>query len=149
MKQANSAPSTAVLTSASSSTMFGPLPPSSSVIFLTFSDARRMTSRPTAVEPVKATLRTSGWAASRAPTSVPSPVTTLRTPGGNPHSSPIRASSRRVSGVFSSGLITQVFPAASAGPSFQTARSSGKFQGTIPAHTPSGSRLIVPSASVG
>ena len=41
--------------------------------------------------------------------------------------------------VNSDGLMTTVLPAASAGASFHAARSSGEFQGTIAAITPSGS----------
>ena len=42
-----------------------------------------------------------------------------------------------------------VLPAASAGPIFHMASSSGKFHGTMAAHTPIGSRRISPLASVG
>ena len=49
----------------------------------------------------------------------------------------------------SSGLTTMVLPAASAGPIFHMASSSGKFHGTMAAHTPTGSRRTMPLASVG
>ena len=149
IRQPNSVPSAARSRSASSRTMFGPLPPSSSVSRLTLPAAIRMISRPTAVEPVKAIFRTSGWLASRAPTTWPSPGTTFRTPGGSPHSCAILANSSSVSGVCSSGLTTMVLPAASAGPIFHMASSSGKFHGTMAAHTPTGSRRTMPLASVG
>ena len=149
IRQPNSVPSAASSRSASSRTMFGPLPPSSSVSRLTLPAAIRMISRPTAVEPVKAIFRTSGWLASRAPTTGPSPGTTFSTPGGSPHSCAILANSSSVSGVCSSGLTTMVLPAASAGPIFHMASSSGKFQGTMAAHTPIGSRRTMPLASVG
>jgi hypothetical protein len=42
--------------------------------------------------------------------------------------------------VFEAGFSTTELPIASAGASFQTAITSGKFQGTIAAHTPIGSR---------
>ncbi len=45
-----------------------------------------------------------------------------------------------MSGVFDAGLSTTLLPIASAGASFQTAITSGKFHGTMPAHTPTGSR---------
>ena len=45
-----------------------------------------------------------------------------------------------MSGVFEAGFSTHVLPIASAGASFQTAITSGKFQGMIPAQTPTGSR---------
>ena len=43
----------------------------------------------------------------------------------------------------SDGLMTTVLPAASAGASFHVVRSSGEFQGTIAAMTPSGSSRVV------
>ena len=54
-----------------------------------------------------------------------------------------------VSGDFSEGFSTTELPVASAGPSFQQAISSGKFQGTIAPTTPMGSRVISASASCG
>ena len=56
--------------------MFGLLPPSSSVTRLSARPHLAPISRPTAVEPVKATLSTPGWSTSAAPVS-PSPVSTL------------------------------------------------------------------------
>ena len=44
-----------------------------------------------------------------------------------------------MSGVSSAGLSTTVQPAASAGASFQLARLSGKFHGTMAPTTPTGS----------
>ena len=62
------APATAASMSASAKTMLGLLPPSSSVTRLRFvSAAARMTSLPTSVLPVKATLSTSMWLAMAAP----------------------------------------------------------------------------------
>ncbi len=52
-----------------------------------------------------------------------------------------------VSGDFSEGFSTIELPVASAGPSFQDAMISGKFQGTIAATTPTGSRVISASVS--
>jgi hypothetical protein len=51
-----------------------------------------------------------------------------------------RANSSAVSGVYAEGLSTMLLPMASAGAIFQTAIISGKFQGTMPAQTPIGSR---------
>ena len=48
-----------------------------------------------------------------------------------------------VSGVSSDGLSTTVFPQASAGPSFQLAMRSGKFQGVMSPTTPSGSWKVM------
>ncbi len=52
---------------ASSKTMLGDLPPSSRVTFFRFPAAACTISLPTSVDPVKAILSTSGWAASAAP----------------------------------------------------------------------------------
>ena len=54
-------------------------------------------------------------------------------------SSPRRSA---VNGVCSAGLNTTVLPPARAGPSFQAAISSGKFQGMICPTTPNGSRSV-------
>ena len=129
----------AAATSVSAKTMFALLPPSSSVTRFTWSAQPAMIRLPTVVDPVKQTLRTSGCVTNRSPTTDPLPGTTLRTPAGRPAStasSPIRIA---VSGVISAGLSTTVLPAASAGPSFQAAMTSGKFQGTMMPTTPSGS----------
>ena len=52
-----------------------------------------------------------------------------------------------VNGDFSDGFRMNELPAASAGPIFQAAMMSGKFQGTIAATTPTGSRVTSASAS--
>ena len=135
--------------SASPKMTFADLPPSSSVTRLIEPAAPRMTSRPTSVEPVKAILATSGCSTSRWPTTEPGPTTTLRTPSGIPASSASSASRKAESGVSSAGLSTTVFPQASAGPSFQLAMLSGKFQGTISPTTPSASRNVAANAARG
>ena len=89
--------------------------------------------RPTSVEPVNATLATSGCSTSRCPHVRPGPATTLTTPSGMPAASAIRSNSSAVSGVSSAGLSTTVLPAASAGASFHDAIVSGKFHGVISA----------------
>ena len=122
--------------------MLGLLPPSSKVSFFRFPAAAWMISRPTSVEPVKATLSTSSWAARAAPAVSPKPVTTLTTPSGTPASAISSARRRADSGVCSAGLRTTQFPVARAGPSFQAAISSGKFQGMIWPTTPTGSRRV-------
>src|SRR5215510_6235792 len=94
---------------------------------------------PVASDPVNATFATSGCSTSGAPTSAPKPVTTLTTPGGNPASSINFMNSSVDAEVYSDGLTTIVFPAASAGASFQASNSRGEFHGTIAATTPSGS----------
>src|SRR5689334_6886436 len=94
---------------------------------------------PVASEPVNATFATSGCSTSGAPTSGPKPVTTLTTPGGNPAASTSFMNSSTDADVNSEGLMTTVFPAASAGASFHVVSSKGEFHGTIAATTPSGS----------
>ena len=97
-----------------------------------------MIRRPVVVSPVKAILRIRLLDASGLPASTPNPFTTFSTPGGN--RSPMTfISSSMETGVCSAGFITIAFPAASAGASFQTAISSGKFHGMIWPTTPSGS----------
>ena len=104
--------------------------------------APRITSCPTSVDPVKPIFATSGCSTSRVPTTEPLPGRMLTTPSGMPASSASSPSRIAVSGVSSAGLSTTVLPQASAGPSFQEAMLSGKFQGTIRPTTPSGSRNV-------
>ena len=127
---------------ASCSTIFGDLPPHSNVTFFRVPEALAMMSLPTSVDPVKAILSTSGLVVSTSPILPPGPEMMLTTPGGNPHSSTIRASSIADNGVSDAGFSTMVLPVPSAGPSFQTAIISGKFHGMIDAHTPIGSRMV-------
>ena len=134
-------PAAAASTSASSKTITGDLPPSSSDTRLRLPADAFTISCPTSVLPVNATLSTPGCAASAAPAS-PKPVTTLTTPSGKPASHTSCASRSAVSGVCSAGLSTTVLPQASAAPSFQAAISSGKFQGMIWPTTPTGSRSV-------
>jgi hypothetical protein len=101
-----------------------------------------MMCRPTSVEPVKLILSTIGCVTSASPATEPLPGTTLSTPGGRPASSPSSAMRTAVSGVSIAGLITMVFPAASAGAPFQATMIIGKFHGRIAPTTPSGSRSV-------
>ena len=59
-----------------------------------------------------------------------------------PASSASSPSRIAVSGEYEAGLRIAVFPAASAGATFQEAIRSGKFQGTISPTTPIGSRSV-------
>src|SRR5205814_433780 len=70
--------------SASSNTMNGALPPSSSDSFFTVPAHCAMSFLPTAVEPVKVTLRTLVLEVISPPIAAASPVTTLSTPAGTP-----------------------------------------------------------------
>ena len=119
--------------------MLALLPPSSSVTRFTWSAQPAMILRPTAVEPVKPILRTSGCSTNRHPASAPVPTTTSSTPSGNPASRASSAKRSAVRGVSSEGFSTTVLPQASAGPSFQLAISRGKFHGVMSPTTPSGS----------
>lgn len=103
--------------------------------------AARAMCRAVGTEPVKLIRRTSGCETRALPTSVPYPCTTLRTPAGSPASAAMSASSEAVSGDHSAGLRITVFPAASAGATFQVASISGAFHGVISTHGPAGSQL--------
>ena len=101
--------------SASSSRIFGDLPPSSCVTRLTVGAAACATSTPARVEPVIEIMSMPGWAASVAPTSAPVPVTRLKTPDGVPASCMIWAKRCALKGDNSLGLRMTAQPAAMAG----------------------------------
>ena len=122
--------------------MFGDLPPSSRVIFFNVSAADRMMALPVLVSPVNAILSMPGCSTSACPTFEPGPVMTFNTPAGSPTSTAISPSASAVSGVWLAGFRMTVLPQASAGATFHAASSSGKFQGTIAATTPTGSRSV-------
>src|ERR687886_728812 len=109
---------TAASTSASSQTITGSEPPSSTDTRLSCGPAIDMTWRPTSVEPVNAIRRTSGWPTSASPMTEPRPVTTFSTPSSTPASAKIRATSSVASGVVAAGLATTALPLASAGATF-------------------------------
>ena len=134
-------PATAASQSQSAKTMLALLPPSSRETFLRLPWAASTIFLPTSVEPVKATLSTSGWPEMAAPAS-PNPVMMFTTPSGTPASAQISPRISAVSGVCSAGLRTSVLPVASAGPSFHEAMTSGKFHGMIWPHTPTGTRVV-------
>ncbi|MNL37080.1 hypothetical protein D3C87_1592010 [compost metagenome] len=136
-QMASTTPSTAASRSASSKTTKGLLPPSSRLSFLPDPAVATRIARPTSVEPVKAILSIPSWSTISLPAS-PSPVSTLRTPGGSPASRASSAKASAVRGVNSAGLRTTVLPAARAGAIFQASISSGKFQGMICPTTPTG-----------
>ena len=85
-KMAHALPLTAAGRKASSNTMFGPLPPSSSCTFFRLPALACTTRRPVAVLPVKAIFAMSGCSAMYWPTTWPSPGTMLTTPSGMPAS---------------------------------------------------------------
>ncbi len=130
-------PSIAWSTGASSKMMLAALPPSSSVSALSVPAMALPMVLPTTVEPVKATLSTSGCLTRARPIS-PGPVTMLTTPGGSSAWRQTSAKRRADSGVEEAGLRTTVLPAARAGAIFHASINSGKFHGMTCAATPSG-----------
>ncbi len=64
--------------------MNGALPPSSIESFFSVGTHCAISCLPTAVEPVKESLRTAGFEVISAPMAAESPVRTLKTPGGTP-----------------------------------------------------------------
>src|ERR1700689_1542870 len=130
-KAPHNAPSSASSRLASSSTIMGFLPPSSSEQCLKLLAAICPMMRPTADDPVKETARTSACSASGVPTSGPYPVTMLTTPLGMPASVNARTRLNVESGVSCAGLITHVLPQTTAGSSFQEEMAMGKFHGVI------------------
>ncbi len=140
------APSTAESMSASSNTMKGALPPSSSESFLTVGALCAIRMRPTSVEPVKLMWRTVSLAQNTLPTAMllgPSAVSRFSTPAGMPARIASSAAASAVSGVSSAGLITTGQPAASAGATLRVIMASGKFHGVIAAQTPIGWRITI------
>ena len=132
------APSTAASMPASSKTMKGALPPSSSEIFFTVEADCCISSLPISVEPVKVTFRTSGFDVISPPMAPALPVTMLRTPSGTPARRASSASAKAESGVMVAGLTTIVQPAASAGAALRVIMAAGKFHGVMAAQTPMG-----------
>ena len=127
-------------TSASGNTMEASLPPSSSVMRFKSFDAPSMIFLPVAVEPVKVILSISGCSVIMGP-SISSPVMMLTTPAGT--MSLINSAMRSVaSGVKGEGFSTMVQPDSMAGAIFCIAIITGKFHGTMPPTTPTGTRRV-------
>src|SRR3954468_4648468 len=138
-----SAPSTASSRFASSSTIMGFFPPSSSEQCLKLLAAVVPIVFPTALDPVNEIARTSGCSIICAPASGPNPATIFTTPLGKPASTSTRTRLNVESGVSCAGLITQVLPQTKAGNSFQDGIAIGKFQGVIMPQTPTGCRIAM------
>ena len=137
--------------SASSKTTKGALPPSSKDV--RFMPAAHHVARvtPTAVEPVKLTLRTRGCLQSCSPAPAAPPRGTGRTersPSGTPARTPSSAKARADRGVSSAGFTTAEHPAAKQGPTLRVIIAAGKFQGVMRAQTPTGS-LVASSCRPG
>src|SRR3984957_9525990 len=142
-KAPQSPPSMARSRFASSSTIIGFLPPSSSEQCLKLFAAVVPMIFPTADDPVNETARTAGFSSRGEPASGPYPAMTLMTPFGRPAS--VRACTRLKveSGVSCAGLITQVLPQTMAGSNFHDEIALGKFQGVIMPQTPIGWRTAM------
>ena len=124
--------------------MKGALPPSSIEHFITWSAACRSRIRPTSVEPVKVSLRTTGFSQNSLPTSEElDEVTMLNTPFGMPARSARTPIAVADSGVSAAGRPTKAQPAASAGPALRVIIAFGKFHGVIDAATPIGCLITV------
>src|SRR5690606_18404152 len=94
---------------------------------------------PTAVEPVKVTLRTSGLLVISTPTAGASvAATTLKIPAGSPACNASSAIASADSGASAAGCSTAAQPAARAGPTLRAIMALGKFHGVIAATTPTG-----------
>src|SRR3954447_18252571 len=93
------------------------------------------------VEPTNETALTFGWASNASTHSRP-PCTMLKTPRGTPACSNSRAIIIAVSGTFSLGLSTNVFPQASATGYIQSGTIAGKLNGVMPTQTPRGWRIV-------
>ena len=113
---------------ASSSTIAGSLPPSSSVTFVRLGAAIDMIRLPPPTLPVKQTCLTRGSPTTIGPTTSSAPVTTLSTPGG---SLGTRCRSVRTddSGVVGGGFTITALPAISAAGSDAARMASGQLNG--------------------
>ena len=133
-----------------SKTMFGDLPPSSSVDPMKRSAVAAAMREPVAVLPVNEIFARLGWSTRAWPASAPNPVTTLTAPGGKPASTASSASRSTVAEVYSDGLITTVLPTHSAGASLLVVSVSGEFHGVIAPTTPERlARRVVEHGAVG
>ena len=134
--------SSARSTSASSNTITGFLPPSSKWSRLRVGAPCAWIIDPVDDSPTNAIARIAGCSVSALPAVSPIPCTTLSTPGGNPASSAVSASSCAVNGDHSAGLWTTVHPAASAGAIFHVDSMNGVFHGVITPTGPIGERVV-------
>jgi hypothetical protein len=115
--------------------------PPSACTRLPASDAVRCTCRATGVDPTNDTAATSGWV-HRASTAVLSPCTTFSTPSGRPASAYSSAMRLLADGSRSLGFSTNALPQAIATGCIHSGTITGKLNGVIPAHTPSGCRNV-------
>src|ERR1700740_173538 len=92
-----------------------------------------------AVDPTKLTAAMPEWLRIASTASL-SPLTTLKTPGGNPASVSNSAMRMPADGSRSDGFSTKVLPQASAIGNIHIGTITGKLKGVMPAQTPSGCR---------
>ncbi len=133
-------PATAAPRSASSKTTAAPFPPSSISWRFIPRPQTPAIRRPTAVEPVKLTMSTSGESTAASPTSGPEPVTTFTTPGGTPAASRASAMRRTESGSCGAGFTTTVLPMARAGAILPAGLAQGLLYEVTQVTTPTGWR---------
>src|SRR5262249_20110919 len=146
-------PLTAASRSASSKTINGALPPSSSDTFFTVDAHCAINCLPIAVEPVKENFRTSGLEVSSLPMGPDfDEVMMVSTPCGIPARAAGAAKANADRGVADDGFRTAGHPAARAGATFRLITALGKSQGVTAATTPTGSFIPMmrrPAALVG
>jgi hypothetical protein len=99
------------------------------------------------VDPTKDTAEIFSWR-SKASTAALSPCTTLNTPSGRPASLKSSAMRTEADGTFSEGLSTKVLPQAIAIGNIHKGTITGKLNGVMPAHTPTGWRTVCVSTCV-
>src|SRR5260370_22979836 len=118
--------------------MKGALPPSSSDSFFTVPAHCSINCLPTAVEPVKVSLRTIGFEVISLPIAAADPGTQEKTPLGTPARSASSHKARAENGVCLAGFSTIVQPEPSAGPISRPIIAAGETHGVVAAHTPFG-----------
>ena len=138
--QTDAMPVMAVLRSASSKTMHAPLPPSSISSRFMSRPATSPIRCPTAVDPVKLIMSTSGEATSASAGAGPSLTTTLTTPGGRPAARAHSAMTRASRGLSTGDFRITVHPAARAAAILCAKMLKVAFHGAMRAATPTGSR---------
>lgn len=140
-------PARACSRSASSKTIVGDLPPSSSDTGISLSAAACARVRPVFVPPVKVIFPTAGCRTIASPMTLPRPGSTESSAVGSAASVSAwwtrRPRARATSGVHSAGLRTTALPAASAGASFWASLAMGEFHGVIAPTTPMGSWTFI------
>src|SRR3954454_6515402 len=135
---------TAVAMSASPNTTAEPLPPSSRSRRFMLRPATSAMRQPTAVDPVKLIMSTSGDSTIASDGGTCDELTTFTTPGGNPASSKSSHMRMTPSGSCSGGFTTTVLPIARAGASLPDMFVTGKLYDAKQPTTPTGARCSIP-----